>query len=139
MALKITLKPNEKLIIGGAVIQNGSTKSEFVVENPVSILRQKNILTPDQADTPARRIYLAVQLMYVDLKKMPDHQKLYWQLVKEFLAAVPSSLGLMDQMNEMIYNHQYYQALKVARRLIEYEREVIERVTECSEILPNGC
>ena len=82
MALKITLKPHEKLIIGGAVICNGGNKCEFVVENPVSILRQNNIITPDQADTPARRIYLAIQLMYVDPQKLQQHQQLYWQLVK---------------------------------------------------------
>ena len=138
MALKITLKPYEKVILGGAVITNGAAKCEFVVENPVAILRQNNILTPDGATTPARRIYLAIQLMYVDPQHLHTHQQLYWQIVKDFLDAAPSSLGLIDQINEFIFNEKYYDALKSAKNLIEFEEEVIERATKCSEILPVG-
>jgi flagellar protein FlbT len=94
MALKIRLKPNEKLILGGAVITNGATKCEFRIENTVAILRESSILTPDEADTPARKIYLTIQLMYVDPQHLQDHQRLYWQLVKEFIDAAPSSLAI---------------------------------------------
>ena len=136
MALKITLKPHERLILGGAVITNGATKCDFVVENPTTILRQNSILTPEQANTPARRIYFAIQLMYVDPQQLADHQKLYWQLVKDFLDAAPSALELIDQINEYIFNEDYYTALKISKKLIKFEQEVIERVTKCSEILP---
>ena len=66
MALKITLKPNEKMIIGGAMITNGPNKGEFVVENNVPILRRNTSLSPDDADAPAHRICMTIQLMYVD-------------------------------------------------------------------------
>jgi flagellar protein FlbT len=138
MALKITLKPNEKMILGKAVITNGSAKCEFMVENNVPILRQNNILSPDKADTPARRIYLSIQLMYVDEQKITDHQKLYWQFVRDFVAAAPSSLNLIAQINELILKDNYYQALKLTQKLIDFEQEVSERVTKCSEILPVG-
>lgn len=138
MALKITLKPHEKMILGGAVIRNGATKCEFVVENKVAILRQNSIMVPEDATSPARRIYLAIQLMYVDPSHMGAHQKLYWPLVKEFINAAPSSLGLVDQINECIIKEDCYEALKLAKQLIEFEQEVIKRVTECSEILPVG-
>ena len=138
MALKITLKPNEKLIIGGAVITNGPNKVEFIVENNVPILRQNNILSPDDADTSARRIYLAIQLMYVDTPNLGTYQDLYWKLIREFVQAAPSSLELIDRINEMILKEKYYEALKLAQQLIDLEQEVIERVTKCSEILPVG-
>ena len=138
MALKITLKPNEKMILGKAVITNGSAKCEFMVENNVPILRQNDILSPDNANTPARRIYLAIQLMYVDEEHIAAHQKLYWQLVREFIAAAPSSLNLINQINELISKKKDYQALKTAQKLIDFEQEVIERVTKCCEILPVG-
>jgi flagellar protein FlbT len=136
MALKISLKSHEKMILGGAVITNGPTKCEFIVENKVSILRQNNIITADEANSPARRIYLAIQLMYVDSSQGSTHRRLYWQLVKDFVDAAPSSLGLVDRMNELIFKEKYYEALKLAKQLIEFEQEVIERVTKCSEILP---
>ncbi len=138
MGLKITLKPHEKMILGGAVITNGTSKCEFIVENKVSILRHDNIMVPEAATSPAKRIYLAIQLMYVDPSKMVAHQKTYWQLIKEFVDAAPSSLGLVDLINECIFQEDYYKALKLAKQLIELEQEVIKRVTECSEILPVG-
>lgn len=138
MALKITLKPDEKMILGGAVITNGASKCEFVVENTVAILRQNSILSPDDANTPARRIYLAIQLMYIDPAQLHHHQQLYWALVNEFVKASPSSLGLLDQINELILTDKYYEALKLAKKLIEFEQEVIESVTKCSEVIPVG-
>jgi flagellar protein FlbT len=132
MALKISLKPHEKMIIGGAVIANGPSKCEFLVESSVPILRQNSIMTPDKADTPSRRIYLAIQLMYIDPANIEEHQRLYWMLVKDFIQAAPSSLDIIDHINELIFQGHHYRALKSAQKLIDFEQEVIERVTQCS-------
>ena len=78
------------MILDGAVITNGPNKTEFIVENNVPILRQKNILSIDDADTPAKRIYFTgFELMYVDNEHLEDHHKLYWDLVKDFINALP--------------------------------------------------
>jgi flagellar protein FlbT len=65
MALRIELKPRERFILGGAVLQNGEARSELILENNVPILRGKNILSLEEADTPCKRIYFLIQLMYV--------------------------------------------------------------------------
>jgi flagellar protein FlbT len=70
-------------------------------------------------------------MMYVDEAHIAQHQKIYWELVRQFLEAAPSTLEILDQINELILTGEYYQALKSARRLIDYEQEVIERVTNC--------
>jgi flagellar biosynthesis repressor protein FlbT len=132
MALKISLKPDERMIIGGAVIRNGSTKAELLVENHMPILRQKNILSPDEANTPARRIYLTIQLMYVDEPNLVKHHELYWDLVRDFISAVPRALGLIDQISEFILQTKHYDALKTAHKLIAFEQEVLERANQCS-------
>lgn len=128
MALKITLKANERLIIGGAVVTNGSNRSDLIIENNVPILREKNILREQDATTPCRRIYFLVQLMYLDEKNLTEHHKLYWELVREIVEAAPSTLPLIDQMNECLLSGHYYQALKLAWQLIDYEEEVTGRV-----------
>ncbi len=64
MALKVELKPGERILIGECVITNGNQRARFLVEGKTPILREKDILTAQQADTPAKRIYLAVLLMY---------------------------------------------------------------------------
>jgi len=125
MALKITLKPGERIIVGGAVIKNGSSSTNLLVENPVPILRQRDILTREEADTPCKRIYLVVQLMYVDGTNLAAHHKIYWSLGKDLLKAAPSTLPFIDRISDLILGAKYYQALKMARKLIEYEEEVV--------------
>ena len=131
MALKISLKPHERLIIGGAVIANGPSKTELMIENKVPILRQNRILKVEEANSPARRIYLSIQLMYVDQDRLADNHKFYLELVRDFVQAAPSTLVLIDHMNELVFQGQYYQALMDARQLMDFEQEVIERVKQC--------
>ena len=128
MALKLTLKPHERLIMGGAVITNGNATSEFIVENNVPILRERDIMREEDANSPCRRIYFIIQLMYIDEKNLAAHHNTYWQLVRELLDAAPSTLGLIDQISWYILGNKYYQALKLTRKLIEYEEEAISHV-----------
>lgn len=128
MALKITLKPHERIILGGAVVTNGDSKCEFLIENKVTLLREKDIMGEGDANSPSRRIYFTIQLMYIDNDNLATHHKSYWQLVREVVKAAPSTIGLIDQISEHIVSNQYYQALKIARELIEYEQEVIRSV-----------
>ena len=125
MALKISLRPHERIIIGGAVITNGKSRAQLVIENEVPLLREKDILSEREASSPARHIYFAIQLMYVDEENLMTHHQLYWNLVEELVQAAPSVVNLVDQISEHILFGRYYQALKGARQLIEYEDEVM--------------
>ena len=128
MPLKITLKPHERMIVGGAVITNGNTRCDLLIENKVSILRQKDIMSEKDADSPCRKIYFTIQLMYIDEENLIEYHNTYWKLVQDIVKAAPSMLALIDQISEHILNNKYYQALKLARKLIDYEQEVIDRV-----------
>jgi flagellar biosynthesis repressor protein FlbT len=128
MALKISLKPDERIIIGGAVVQNGSVRSDFVIENSVPILREKDIMGLVDANSPCRRIYFAIQLMYVDEKNIEEHRTTYWKLIRDVADAAPSTIGLIDKISEHILHDRYYQALKLTNKLIEYEQGVINNV-----------
>ena len=134
MALKITLKPAERMIIGGAVVTNGnSTSCDLVIENKTPILRQKDILTEEKADSPCRRIYYAIQLMYIVEDNLAAYHKVYWDLVIDVVQAAPSIVALIDSINEHILHRRYYQALKLTKRLIDYEQEAIESVSDSVE------
>jgi flagellar biosynthesis repressor protein FlbT len=128
MALKISLKPDERIIIGGAVLRNGGARSDFVIENSVPILREKDIMGLAEANSPCRRIYFAIQLMYVDEKNIEEHRTTYWKLVADVTQAAPSTIGLIDQISEHILHDRYYQALKLTNQLIEYEQGVMNHV-----------
>jgi flagellar protein FlbT len=134
VALKITLKPGERMIIGGAALANANSAScALVIENKTPILRQKDILSEETANSPCRRIYYAIQLMYIDEHNLAAYHKVYWDLVKDLVRAAPSTVVLIDSINEHILQQQYYQALKLTRRLIEYEQEAIQHVSGCVE------
>lgn len=129
MALKLTLKSNERMIIGTTVVANGGkTACNLVVENKTPILRQKDILNEKEADSPCRRIYFAIQLMYIDQENELVHRETYWKLVRQLLDAVPSLTGAIDRINQHILTGEYYLALKLASELIDYEQEAISSV-----------
>ena len=117
------------MIIGGAVVANGGkTSCNLVVENKTPILRQKDIMNEDEADSPCRRVYFAIQLMYIDQENLTIHHDLYWKLIRQLIDAVPIMTVPIDAINEHIVNGEYYLALKLASELIEYEQEVISCV-----------
>lgn len=126
MALRIELKPRERFILGGAVIQNGDARSEWILENNVPILRGKNILSLEDADTPCKRVYFLIQLMYVEGGNLEGHQETYWALVRDIVKAAPSLLDLIDDISEQIVVGRYYEALKLTRKLINEEERLIQ-------------
>ena len=128
MALKITLKPGERMMIGGAVVTNGSAKSDLIIENRVSILREKDIMKEEEAISPSRRVYFVIQLMYMDEGNVVEYHNTYWKLVTDVVSAAPSTLKVIDQISGYVLNGEYYQALKLTRKLIDYEQEVIDSV-----------
>lgn len=132
MSLKLILKPHERVIIGGAVLKNGSATAHLLVENKVSVLRQKDIMTELEADTPCKRIYLTIQLMYIGDGLTPELSQLYWALVQDVVNAAPSMKDLLSTISQFIVNNEFYQALKKSKELISYEEELLRHVPKCS-------
>jgi flagellar protein FlbT len=126
MALKVELKPHERIIIGACVITNTEQRAKLLIEGEkIPILREKDILTPATADTPAKLIYLAVQLMYLS----PDpqaHHPAYFSLMRDMLSAAPSSWLFIEGINNHILNGDVYLALKEAKKLIAHEGRLLE-------------
>jgi len=124
MSLKVELKPGEKLIIGNCVVTNSDQRTRLFIDGKAPILREKDILTPDTADSPAKRIYFAVQLMYID----EDVERLrmdYFRLINDLVTAAPSTIQLVDEINNEILTGELYKALKAAKKLIQYEQELL--------------
>ena len=124
MALVIDLKPNERIIIGDAVIQNDKHRTRLHIEGDTPILREKDIMREEEADTPCKKIYLAIQLMY--LAKEPSKlRKLYFDLVKDVQDAAPSMVPYILVINEHLLRENYYKAMKTGQELIEYEEKLM--------------
>lgn len=137
MALKVELKPHERIIIGTVVIRADDQRTRLFIEGEAPILREKDILTHRTADSPAKRIYLAVQLMYLD-QDVGKHHEIYFTLVREFLEAAPSSAGQVTELNNRILNGDLYKALKAAKKLITYESELLAHVIRGERLREDG-
>ncbi len=128
MALIIDLKPSERVIIGTALITNDDTRTRLHIEGDAPILREKDIMREDEANSPCKRIYLTVQLMYLSKDPASLHD-LYFQQIREIQDAAPSTTTFFMVINDHILNGSYYKALKEARNLIDHEQELIARAS----------
>jgi flagellar biosynthesis repressor protein FlbT len=137
MSLKVELKAGERMVVGTAVIRNGDQRAQLYIEGDAPILRERDILTPTTADTPAKKIYLAVQLMYLE-QTLAAHHSVYFPLVNEFLSAAPSALPIIVEVNNLILSGELYKALKALKKLIQYEQELIAHATRGDRIFEGG-
>lgn len=135
--LKVELKPGERILVGDSVITNTDQRVRLWIDGNAPILREKDIMTADQAVSPARRIYLAVQLMYTSRDPRPHHE-MYFTLVRDILQAAPSTWPIIESINNLILTGKMYKALKQARKLIDYERELLDHATRSARVRRGG-
>ena len=130
MALKLTLKPGEKFVINGAVVQNSDRRATLMIENKASILREKDIMMPEQANTPMRRIYFAIMMMYLDDGASKQYYEQFVQRMAEFMEAIstPDALAQCVSITGYVHEKQYYRALIACRKLFSFEQERLNYV-----------
>jgi flagellar protein FlbT len=131
MPLKLTLKPNEKVLIGTAVLTNAGSKAEIIIQNNVPVLREKDIITEENADTIGKKIYFIVLNMYVDAKNESEYHTIYFKLINELMDLAPNTeiLALIMEISQKILEGEHYIALKVCKKLLNYELELMADVT----------
>jgi flagellar protein FlbT len=130
MALKVELKPHERIIIGSCVITNTDQRARLLIDGDnVPILREKDIMTPEIADTPAKLIYLAVQLMYISPDPRASHGT-YFNLIRDLVTSVPSTWPLIEAINNQILKGDLYHALKECKKLLAYEKSLLDKIEE---------
>lgn len=129
MPLKIKIKPGEKVLLGTTLIQNGDHPTQLSVLNQVPILREKDLMSDKDANSPAKRLYFVVQVMYIEQKRTKELHDNFLSLTKDLLQAAPSLIDTIYKISEHILAESYYPALKEARKLIKQESDLISRVS----------
>ena len=137
MALKVELKPGERIILGDCVITNDGSRSNLLIEGQAAVLREKDILVPEAADTPAKRIYLTVQLMYTSKEPQIYHER-YFSLVRDITKAAPSVWPYIESINNLLLTGEMYKALKDAKKLIAYEQGLLENAKRGAGVRSGG-
>jgi flagellar protein FlbT len=129
--LKLSLKPGEKFVLNGAVVQNGDRRGVLVLQNKASVLREKDIMQQEEASTPARRIYFPVMMMYLDEGGAQNYYHEFAQRLTEFMGAISNPKVLVEcvDISKLCMSGEYYKALMLCRKLIEYEDERLGNVS----------
>jgi len=132
MPLKLSLKPGEKFVLNGAVVQNGDRRCSLVLQNKASVLREKDILQVEDVKTPARRIYFPVMMMYLDENAADRHYDEFLLRMSEFMSVIinPAVLSECVSISRSIMGREFYKALMGCRKLIEYEDERMGNVSQ---------
>ena len=125
MPLKLSLKPGERFVLNGAVVQNGDRRGTLILQNKASVLREKDILQQEDANTPSRRVYFPVMMMYLDEGDAGKYYDEFAHRMNEFMGVIrnPEILSECVAVSKHILNQEYYKALMGCRKLIEYEDE----------------
>jgi flagellar protein FlbT len=125
--LVLELRQGDMMIVNGAPIRFRN-RARIELTAKARFLFGKQLMTPDMADTPARRIYFALQTAYIgdhdERKAGLDQARL---LITEFKEATTSNLAreYLDRALGLAEEDQCYQALKFARRVMRHEEVVL--------------
>jgi flagellar protein FlbT len=133
MALVIDLKPGEKILIGTAVVTNDSQRTRLHISGDTPILREKDVMKEEDADTPCKKAYFLIQCMYMARNPKTYHEK-YFNIIKEIQHAAPKLTFFFVSINEKIIEGHYYKAMKEAKDLIQLEKDLIEQVTGAGNV-----
>ncbi len=132
MPLKLSLKPGERFVLNGAVVQNGDRRCSLVLQNKASVLREKDIMQAEEVNSPARHVYFPVMMMYLDEGGADKYYDEFLRRMTEFMGVISNPLVLAEcvAISKSIMVQEYYKALMGARKLIEYEDERLGRKPE---------
>jgi flagellar protein FlbT len=126
--LVLKLGPHERVLINGAVIENGDKRSRLSIITPgANILRLRDAIHPGEVTTPVRRVCYIAQLV---LSGDADPNDAHHQLLRgiEQLSQVltdPDSRALLAAATDAVVEGQFYQALKAMRALLPREERLL--------------
>ena len=119
MSLKFRIPAGEKIVVNGAVLTNTSNKAmHFSLENDASIMRERDILLPEDVKTPLENVYLHVQLMYIEPDNHDTHHKSFQDASQiAFLSTTDSEeRNLVFEVVGLVGEKNYYAALKLLQK-----------------------
>lgn len=126
--LVLKLAPHERVLINGAVIENGDKRSRLAIMTPnANILRLRDAIHPEEVNTPVRRVcYIAQMVLSGDAK--PAEAKIQMMRGVEQLSQALTDLDSRAQLSaatEALLDDQFYQALKALRALLPREARLL--------------
>ena len=132
--LRISLKPQEKIYLNGAVVRV-ERKVSIELLNDVQFLLESHVLQANEASTPLRQLYFMVQLMLIDPQGTPQARDLFRKSLPLLIASFtdPQICAALKQVDQLISEGSVYEALKTIRSLYELEARAIAAANQSAQ------
>ena len=127
--LVLKLQPGEQILVNGVVMQNGDRRAQLRIKTKnANILRLRDALHPDEADTPVKRIYYAAQLVVAG---EAEPATLREELIKELKTLLevfrdPDSLAALRDAAAHVESGQFYFAMRELKKVIPVEATLLK-------------
>lgn len=126
MALNLTLKPFERIVVNGCMMRNGGRKTTMSVETRADIIRETDLLKPDTAATPVKTAYFLIQSALV----YPERRDPLAKAAQRQLAALAATFGpptvqhVFEAANN-VSKGEFFSALRNLRPVLARESEIL--------------
>lgn len=128
MSLILKLAPGERLFINGAVVTNGDRRAYLMVETKAQIVREKDVLLPEDASTPVRRAYFAAQNVLLNAQSSLGSIDLFLEQIASLRTVFLKTehRNLLDEAEHQMNQGNTYRALSALRELVLYESALLD-------------
>lgn len=126
--LVLKLGPKERVLINGAVIENGDRRSRLSIMTPnVNILRLRDAIHPEEANTPVRRVCYLAQLVLTGDAEAEDTELQLIRRIEELsqILTDPDSRRLLTEASQAVMTGEHYKCLKSLRNLLPREERLL--------------
>lgn len=125
MPLRIIIKPQERLIINGAVLRNGGSHNiSLLVETQCQFLRESELINESDADTPCKKLCLTLQVLHLS-EDSAEVENLFFAQAVEVMRTLPSTAPFLLKIQEALAAKQTYAAVKLGKQLMYHERDIL--------------
>lgn len=125
-ALRITLKPGEKIYVNGAVIRPDRKVSlEFL--NDVQFLLENHVMQPEAATTPLRQLYFIIQMILMSPQDAGEARAMFRNSLPRLIASFESDAikANLKQIDQLVVEGQVYEAMRLLRTLFAREDAIL--------------
>lgn len=128
---KVTMKPNERIYINGAVIKfDRKVSIEFL--NDIQFLLESHVLQAEDAITPLKRLYFVIQLHLMDPNNNEEAMKLFNAQLRQLFSVFQDSFMLneLKDIDRKVKETRYHDAMKTLRSLYPVEQRLLSAAME---------
>jgi flagellar protein FlbT len=127
MPLKLKLGANERLVVNGAVLVNGAYRTTLLIKNFAHIMREKDVLQEEDANTPTKRLYFLVQAMLMQPPPPVLLMQTYHSVQSELKGVYvkQDNVAVLQDVDRLVEAGDYYKALIRLHPLIAYEARLL--------------